>query len=262
MTTSLRVRRYSTLAFAVALAAAALLSSSPVLQAAPADAKSVQRITAAMNAAFGGSGMTVQTVEKVQFFEDLYEVVVLHNGSKKIVYSNASGSHLILGDLMDSKTMNNITESKMDKLNAINFDKDLPVNLAIKTVYGTGARKVAVFEDPNCGYCKRFRRDALAKLQDTTVYTFVFPVLGADSTDKAKKIWCANDKSKALDAWMIRNETPTGDGSCNVPINEMVNLGRSMGVQGTPTVFFQDGTRASGAIAASELNRRIALAAR
>lgn len=231
-------------------------------QAAPADAKITKQISAAITSALGGSGVTVQSVDKVDFFNDLYEVVVNHNGGKKILYTNASGSHLVLGDLMESKTMNNITEAKMDRLNAINFEKDLNQGLALKTVYGTGIRKIAVFEDPNCGYCKRFRRDALTKLQDTTVYTYMFPVLGPDSTDKTKKVWCANDRNKVWDSWMLKNEAPAGDASCNVPINDMVALGRSMGVQGTPTVFFQDGTRASGAITATELNRRIAAASR
>jgi thiol:disulfide interchange protein DsbC len=150
----------------------------------------------------------------------------------------------------------------MDKLNAINFEKDLPVALALKTVYGTGARKIAVFEDPNCGYCKRFRKEALTKLQDTTVYTFVFPVLGKDSLDKAQKVMCAADKSKMWDDWMLNDQSPSGKGDCNAPVQDLVALGRSMGVNGTPTVFFQDGTRASGAIPASELNRRVALASR
>jgi thiol:disulfide interchange protein DsbC len=231
-------------------------------EAAPADAKTTKQITSTITSALGGSGVSVQSVEKVDFFNDLYEVVVNHNGGKKILYTNASGSHLVLGDLMESKTMNNITEAKMDRLNAINFEKDLNQGLALKTVYGTGIRKIAVFEDPNCGYCKRFRRDALTKLQDTTVYTYMFPVLGADSTDKTKKVWCASDRTKMWDAWMLKNEAPTGEGNCNVPINDMVTLGRSMGVQGTPTVFFQDGTRASGAITATELNRRISAASR
>lgn len=231
-------------------------------EAAPADAKTTKQISSTITSALGGSGVSVQSVEKVDFFNDLYEVVVNHNGGKKILYTNASGSHLVLGDLMESKTMNNITEAKMDRLNAINFEKDLNQGLALKTVYGTGIRKIAVFEDPNCGYCKRFRRDALTKLQDTTVYTYMFPVLGADSTEKTKKVWCSSDRTKTWDAWMLKNEAPSGDANCNVPVNDMVALGRSMGVQGTPTVFFQDGTRASGAINATELNRRISAASR
>jgi thiol:disulfide interchange protein DsbC len=158
--------------------------------------------------------------------------------------------------------MANLTEARLDKLNAINFEKDLPLGLALKSVYGTGSRKIAVFEDPNCGYCKRFRKETLSKLQDTTVYTYVYPVLGRDSVDKAQKVMCASDKSKMWDDWMLKDQSPTGNGNCNPPIEDLVSLGRGMGVSGTPTVFFQDGTRVSGAIPSADLNRRIAAASR
>lgn len=248
-------------------AAGLLLGAALFVQAGNASAQAAskaeaERITAAINQALGASGVKVDSVEKVEFVQGLFEVVVLHGGSKKIIYSNASGSHLILGELLESKSMLNLTEAKLDKLNAINFDKDLPLGLALKSVYGNGSRKIAVFEDPNCGYCKRFRKETLVRLQDTTVYTYVFPVLGQDSLDKARKVMCASDKSKMWDDWMINNQQPTGAGDCNAPVTELVNLGRSLGVTGTPLIFFQDGTRASGAIPAAELNRRIAAAAR
>lgn len=229
---------------------------------AAASKSQVERITAAVNDSLGASGVKVVSVSDIEFIDGLFEVVVNHNGIKKIIYTNASGSHLILGELMESKSMTNITEARLDKLNAINFEKDLPLGLALKTVYGTGSRKIAVFEDPNCGYCKRFRKETLTKLQDTTVYTYVYPVLGRDSLDKAQKVMCASDKSKMWDDWMLKDQSPTGNGGCNPPIEELVTLGRSMGVSGTPTVFFQDGTRVSGAIASADLNRRIAAASR
>lgn len=229
---------------------------------AAASKSEVERISAAVNESLGASGVKVLSVTDIEFVDGLFEVVVSHNGGKKIIYTNASGSHLILGELLEGKSMTNLTEARLDKLNAINFDKDLPVGLALKSVYGTGSRKIAVFEDPNCGYCKRFRKETLTKLQDTTVYTYVYPVLGRDSVDKAQKVMCSSDKSKMWDDWMLKDQSPTGNGNCNPPIEELVNLGRGMGVAGTPTVFFQDGTRASGAIASADLNRRIAAAAR
>lgn len=250
------------LSLSVLSAGAWLVSMSVQPAQAAATKAQVDRITAAVTDSLGASGVKVLSVNDVQFIDGLFEVVVNHNGSKKIIYTNASGSHFILGELLESKSMLNLTEARLDKLNAINFDKDLPAGLALKSVYGTGSRKIAVFEDPNCGYCKRFRKETLTKLQDTTVYTYVYPVLGRDSTDKAQKVMCATDKSKMWDDWMLRDQSPSGDGNCNAPINELVALGRGMGVAGTPTVFFQDGTRASGAIPAADLNRRIAAASR
>lgn len=251
------------LLFAAALSVGAWSLSQSIQPAEAAATKSqIDRITASINDALGASGVKVISVADIEFIDGLFEVVVNHNGTKKIIYTNASGSHLILGELLESKSMQNLTEARLDKLNAINFDKDLPLGLALKTVYGTGSRKIAVFEDPNCGYCKRFRKETLTKLQDTTVYTYVFPVLGRDSIDKAQKVMCASDKSKMWDDWMLKDQSPSGSGNCNPPIDELVSLGRGMGVTGTPTVFFQDGTRVSGAVGAADLNRRIAAAAR
>lgn len=221
-----------------------------------------QQITQSIEDALGTSGVKVLSITDVKYFDGLFEVVVSHAGGKKIIYSNGSGSHLILGDLIDSKTMDNLTEAKMDKLNAIAFNKDLPLKLALKSVYGKGTRKIAVFEDPNCGYCKRFRREALSKLDDATVYTFLYPVLGQDSIDKAQKVLCSADQTKVWDDWMLKGKTPSGAGDCNPPISQLVQLGRGLGVAGTPTIIFEDGTRASGAITASELTKRMSLAAR
>jgi thiol:disulfide interchange protein DsbC len=242
------------------LALASLWLFRPAL-AAPTKAQ-VERITAAISESLGASGVQVISVDDVEFINGLFEVVVSHNNSKKIIYTNASGSHLILGELLEGKSMLNLTAARLDKLNAINFDKELPLGLALKTVYGTGSRKIAIFEDPNCGYCKRFRKETLSRLQDTTVYTFIFPVLGRDSLDKAQKVMCASDKNKMWDDWMLKDQSPVGNTDCNPPIDALVSLGRNLGVTGTPTVFFQDGTRASGAILASDLNRRIAASAR
>lgn len=260
---SLRKRSSAVVFSVVALSAGAWALSQSVQPVQAAASKSqVERITAAVNESLGASGVKVVSVSDIEFIDGLFEVVVNHNGTKKIIYTNASGSHLILGELMESKSMANLTEARLDKLNAINFEKDLPLGLALKSVYGTGSRKIAVFEDPNCGYCKRFRKETLSKLQDTTVYTYVYPVLGRDSVDKAQKVMCASDKSKMWDDWMLKDQSPTGNGNCNPPIEELVILGRGMGVSGTPTVFFQDGTRVSGAIPSADLNRRIAAASR
>lgn len=260
---SIQKRTGAVLLSLAALSAGGWALSQSIQPAQAAASKSqVERITAAVNDSLGASGVKVISVTDLEFVDGLFEVVVSHNGGKKIIYTNASGSHMILGELMESKSMANLTEARLDKLNAINFDKDLPLGLALKAVYGTGSRKIAVFEDPNCGYCKRFRKETLTKLQDTTVYTYVYPVLGKDSVDKAQKVMCASDKAKMWDDWMLKDQSPKGDGNCNPPINELVGLGRTMGVTGTPTVFFQDGTRASGAIPAADLNRRIAAAAR
>lgn len=246
----------------VSLVACSVVLFSTQLEAAPASKAQAERITSAIQEALGSSGVKVLSVDKVEFIDGLFEVAVSHNNSKKLIYSNVSGSHFILGDLLESKSMANLTQAKVEKLNAIDFDKELPSGLALKSVAGTGSRKIAVFEDPNCGYCKRFRRETLSKVQDLTVYTYVFPMLGKDSLDKAQKVMCADNKAKVWEDWMMKDQAPTGSGGCNAPINQLIELGRGLGVTGTPTIFFQDGTRVSGAILPAELHRRIAVASR
>ena len=118
----------------------------------------------------------------------LFEVRV--NGTD-IFYTDAEGNYLLQGNLIDTRQRRNLTEERIDKLSAIAFDA-LPFKDAFTIVRGNGKRKLAVFEDPNCGYCKRFERD-LQKVDNVTVYMFLYPILSADSNDKSKNIWCAKD---------------------------------------------------------------------
>jgi len=73
----------------------------------------------------------------------------------EVFYSDEQGNHLIQGTVFDTRTKVNVTEQRLDKLNAIDFDK-LPFKDAMVVKQGSGARRLAVFADPNCGYCKRF----------------------------------------------------------------------------------------------------------
>jgi len=185
-------------------------------------------------------------------FGGLYEVYV----DGEIVYADEKGSFIIVGgSLLDVKAKKNITRERITKLSAIKFS-DLPLDAAIKTVRGKGTRVFATFEDPNCGYCKRFAKD-LQKLDDITMYTFIYPILSPDSTAKSKAIWCADSRLKAWNDWMIDNIAPKGDGKCDNPIDEVVSLGRKLKINGTPTIFLSNGERIGGAIPASELDKQL-----
>ncbi|MDT7928495.1 DsbC family protein, partial [Tepidimonas sp.] len=133
----------------------------------------------------------------------LFEVRL--NGTD-LLYTDAEGNYLIQGVLIDTRARVNLTEERLDKLTAIAFD-DLPLKDAFTVVRGNGQRKLAVFADPNCGFCKRFERD-LAKLDNVTIHTFLYPVLGKDSEQKSRAIWCAKDRAKAWDDWMQRGVVP------------------------------------------------------
>jgi len=182
----------------------------------------------------------------------LYEVRV--NGTE-IFYTDAEGNFLLQGSLIDTKLKRNLTEERVDKLTAINFDA-LPLKDAFTIVRGNGKRRLAVFEDPNCGYCKRFERD-LQKVNNVTIYMFLYPILSADSNEKSKNIWCAKDRVKAWQDWMVRDQTPAA-ASCDVSaITRNLEVGRKFKITGTPTLVFADGSRVPGAIGAAEVEKHL-----
>src|SRR5450830_436297 len=168
----------------------------------------------------------------------LYEIRV--NGSD-IFYTDGEGNFLIQGNLFDTKAKRNLTEERIEKLSAIDFDA-VPFKDAFTVVRGNGKRKLAVFEDPHCGYCKRFEHD-LQKVSDVTIHTFLVPILSPDSAEKSRNIWCAKDKGKAWLDWMIRDQ-PAAKASCDTTALERnLDFGKKHKITGTPTVFFADGSR-------------------
>lgn len=183
----------------------------------------------------------------------LYEVRV---NESEIFYTDAEGNFLIEGSLLDLRQRRNLTEERIAKLTALNFD-DLPLKDAVKVVRGNGKRKLAVFEDPNCPYCKRFERD-LASVNNITVYTFLYPILTPDSNVKSKNIWCAKDKGKSWADLMLREQTPA-NGNCDVSaITRNLELGRKHKITGTPTLIFADNSRVPGAIDAQQIEKHLA----
>ena len=176
----------------------------------------------------------------------------------EVLYTDEQGHHLIEGSLIDTKTRSNLTEARVSKLSAIDFSK-LPLKDAIVWKQGTGARKLVVFADPNCGYCKKFERD-LAQVKDVTVYTFLYPILGNDSSDKSRNIWCAKDATKVWRDWMIENTAiPTSAGPCDASVLQRnVALGRKHRITGTPALVFEDGTHKPGAVPPAQIEQLLA----
>jgi thiol:disulfide interchange protein DsbC len=179
-----------------------------------------------------------------------------------ILYTDAEGQYIIQGDVFDTKARQNITQARIDKLTAFDFP-NLPMKDAIAFKQGTGARKLVVFGDPNCGYCKRFERD-VASLKDVTVYMFLYPILGPDSDAKARDIWCAKDRGKAWRDWMLEGKMPSkAEANCDIAaITRNVAMGKKHRVQGTPAAVLEDGTRLPGAVPLEQLERRVAAASK
>ena len=173
-----------------------------------------------------------------------------------IYYTDASGHFLLQGQLIDTRNQRNLTEERLQKIMAIEF-KSLPFKDAITWVKGNGERKIAVFEDPNCGYCKRFERD-IAKLDNVTVFVFLYPILGKDSVEKSKSIWCAKDPAKSWQDWMVRDQMPAAANCDTGSLKRNMEYGQKMKITGTPTTLLPDGTRIPGAIELSQLEKLLA----
>jgi thiol:disulfide interchange protein DsbC len=175
-----------------------------------------------------------------------------------IVYSDENGAYLVQGALIDTRTRADLTQARVDKLTAIDFAA-LPLKDAVLIKQGSGARKLVVFADPNCGYCKRLEKDLLA-LKDVSIYTFLYPILGPDSSVKSKDIWCAKEPAKVWRAWMVDGQAPAKPaGGCDTAaLDRNVELGHKYKVQGTPAMVFEDGSRAPGAIPAAQIEARMA----
>jgi thiol:disulfide interchange protein DsbC len=174
--------------------------------------------------------------------------------NSEIFYTDANAKYLIQGEVIELATGQNLTEKRQADLNRIRWS-DLPLSNAVKMVRGNGSRQLAVFADPNCGYCKRLEK-TLQQLDNVTVYTFLLPILSADSVQKSKQIWCSSDATKAWIDWTINNTTPSGKGDCATPIDKNLALAKSYGVTGTPTMFFTDGSRFPGAVQLSDIEKK------
>lgn len=167
----------------------------------------------------------------------------------QVFYADDKATYLIFGNLLETKTGKNLTAERQ-------FNS-LPLDLAVKQVRGSGKNIMVTFEDPNCGYCKKLAKDILT-LKDVTVYTFLYPVLGDDSFDKSKAIWCAPDKSKAWTDWMNNGKAPPAiTAKCDTAgLDKSAQLGRRLRINGTPAIFFASGERIGGYIPAQEIEKR------
>ena len=197
-------------------------------------------------------GAKIESIKETPY-GGLYEVRVAGD----ILYTDKKGEYLVIGHVYDTKTTRDLTRERIDEINKIKFS-DLPLGDAIKQVKGDGKRVIAVFEDPNCGYCKRLRQTTLKDLDNVTIYTFMYNILSEDSFEKSKNIWCAPDRSKAWDDWMIGGKAaPAAAPNCATPNDKVLALGQKLKIQGTPAIFFADGSRIPGAVDLATLEKKL-----
>ena len=196
--------------------------------------------------------LTVVSITKLPQF-DLYEVV--GNGNR-IFYTDAKGEFALMGNLIDLKTRVNLTQERQDQLNVVDFSR-LPLDKAVVKVKGDGSRKIAIFTDPDCPYCKRLEQE-LAKVSNVTVYVFLYPLpqLHPDAPRKARAVWCASDRAKAWDALMLEGKEPSAPApECKDPIAEVAKVATEVGIRGTPGLVFANGKLVPGAISAEQIEQ-------
>ena len=192
----------------------------------------------------------------------IFEVRFQTADGPQIVYTDAQGSHILTGNLIDMRTERNLTEERLQKLTAIDFGS-LPLDLAVKVQRGNGKRMLAMFTDPYCPYCRRLEQ-TLLQMDDITVYVFMYPVIRPQAADHSKAVWCSKDRAKAwLDlAAADRPKVPAAKPDCPNPVDKVLELGRSLRVNGTPTLFFADGDRAGGGMELQQLRAKLDQAAK
>ena len=184
----------------------------------------------------------------------LYEVVV----DGHILYTDASARYVFQGTLYDAVARRNVTREHLDRLNRVPFSA-LPLEQSIKIVKGTGARKLAIFEDPDCPYCRKLELESLPKLNDLTVYVFLYPleVLHKGATEKSIRIWCSKDRAKAWEDAVREGVVPSAPNGCGNPVAAIKAFAEKYAIRATPTLVFADGSRVAGAIPAADIERRL-----
>jgi thiol:disulfide interchange protein DsbC len=245
------------LRFLVAIAACTLLgaASAPAQtqDAAPrvdATAPELAAVKQLIEAKFPGAA--VSNVARSPYF-GLYEA----RFDDRMIYTDAKVSYVIVGAIYDANTRQNLTDARLRQLNRVAWDQ-LPLDLAIKKVKGNGARRLVIFSDADCPYCKRLESE-MKTLDNVTIYTFLFPIaeLHPDSARKSALIWCAPDRSKAWDEWFASGKLPNNKGDCETPITKTAQLGQKYRLNATPTLVFADGTMVSGAIPLDQIESEL-----
>lgn len=183
----------------------------------------------------------------------LFEVRFRSQEGMQVVYVDATGSYVIQGKIFDVRNDRDLTGERMRKLNAIRFE-ELPLDLAVKIKRGSGTRVMAMFSDPYCPACRQFERE-LAKVENLTLYVFMYPVIRPANKDHSKAVWCAADRAKA---WLElaagpRPKVPDAGTACPNPVDKTLELGQALGVNSTPTIFLSNGERFAGMLPAPDL---------
>ena len=189
----------------------------------------------------------------------VYEVIM----GKNVAYVDATGKYFLFGHLFDMQTQKDLTADKVPQAEAgaeaksVDYAK-LPLADAVVTKRGNGSRELVVFSDPDCPYCRTLEK-TLEQLDNVTIYTFLMPLaqLHPQAATKAMGVWCASDRAKAWGDLMLRGKEAPAE-QCDNPLARIAALAESLGIQGTPTIIFKDGTILPGAAPRERLEQLLA----
>jgi thiol:disulfide interchange protein DsbC len=181
----------------------------------------------------------------------LYEVRFRGSDGVHVLYTDENATHLFLGKIYETANDRDLTEERMRKLNAIKFES-LPFDQAVKIQRGNGKRVLAMFSDPFCPACRQFEK-TLQQVNDVTIYVFMFPVIRPELADASKAVWCSTDRAQAWVDVALRGKGPTAKPDCANPVQKNVELGKTLGVNSTPTLVFTNGERVSGGLRLADL---------
>lgn len=225
------------------LLACITLSFTATAQAADSDIKK------SIESSFPGTKITSISKSPIN---GVFEVVTQSPQGPLVIYADSMGQHLLIGDLLNVASKRNLTSERMEKLTAIKWES-LPLKNAIKVVKGDGSRKLAVFSDPDCPYCRKAEVE-FAKLNNVTIYTFAYPLaMHPDAGRKSKLVWCSKDRAQAWLDLMLKNVVPSGKADCDNPLEENLALGAKLRIDGTPALIFENGKRIPGYVDAKRL---------
>jgi len=204
-------------------------------------------------------GATIEAVQPAPV-RGLYEVRFRTAEGLRILYTDAEARHVIQGNIFELRSGRDLTEERLRKLSAIEFGS-LPLEQAVKIRRGSGKRVLAMFSDPYCPACKRFEGE-LQRVEDITIYVFMYPVIRPDLAEHSKAVWCSGDRGTAWLDLVLRGKRPAANSSCAGPIERNLELGRKLQVNATPTLIFANGERHSGGLPIPQLEERLDQAAR
>ncbi len=232
------------------------------LLACSASAETPDQVRAAFKSKFPQHEVSsVQPAQVAGLFEVVVKMKQQGRAQYSVVYTDATVDHLITGDLIDTKTRTSVTEERLAELNKVTVDwAKLPLDKAIKEVRGKGERKLVVFSDPDCPFCKKLERESLSQLDNVTVYTFLYPLaqLHPDAPRKSRQIWCSSDRAASWLGFMRQGKALSGSDKCATPLAEIAALGERLGISGTPALVFPNGELVAGAIPLAEIERHLA----